>query len=531
MPRLVLIDGSSYLFRAFHALPPLSNAQGEPTGALLGVVNMLRATLKEKPECAAFVVDASGPTFRDALYAEYKANRPPMPDELRAQVEPMMKIVEALGFPILRVSGVEADDVIGTLAVQAHDAGVDVTISTGDKDFAQLVRPGITLVNTMSGSVLDTDTAVIAKFGVRADQIVDLLALMGDSVDNIPGVDKCGPKTAAKWLAEYGTLAGVMANADKVGGKIGGNLRAALPHLPLSHQLATIKTDVELELPHDALKLRERHVEDLRALYSRYGFNAALRELDGKPGLGTRDLGLGENAEKAGGGLRGTAAGHMSVLYTHTDSIGGWSKWEVVLLVGCSNFIQQLFTAFFLTNLTEISEHIRTGRLDFMLLLPVNTRFLVSLRKVDLGAYVNAACALVVIGYAGHRLHLVPSAGQLIGFAVLCGAGLTIHYSLMFLLSGIAFWTVRAQGIVFGYYNLFNIARLPDSAFPRGAFKAFFTFGLPMLLVSNVPSKVLLGKLGSPWELATLVGMAAACFGVSEAFWRWSLRHYTSASS
>ena len=310
MPRLVLIDGSSYLFRAVHALPPLSNAQGEPTGALLGVVNMLRATLKEKPECAAFVVDASGPTFRDALYAEYKANRPPMPDELRAQVEPMMKIVEALGFPILRVSGVEADDVIGTLAVQAHDAGVDVTISTGDKDFAQLVRPGITLVNTMSGSVLDTDTAVIAKFGVRADQIVDLLALMGDSVDNIPGVDKCGPKTAAKWLAEYGTLACVMANADKVGGKIGENLRAALPHLPLSHQLATIKTDVELELPHDALKLRERHVEDLRALYSRYGFNAALRELDGKPGLGTRDSGLGENAAKADGGLRGTAAGH-----------------------------------------------------------------------------------------------------------------------------------------------------------------------------------------------------------------------------
>ncbi len=221
----------------------------------------------------------------------------------------------------------------------------------------------------------------------------------------------------------------------------------------------------------------------------------------------------------------------MSVLYTHTDSIGGWSKWEVVLLVGCSNFIQQLFTAFFLTNLTEISEHIRTGRLDFMLLLPVNTRFLVSLRKVDLGAYVNAACALVVMGYAGHRLHLTPSAGQLFGFAVLCGAGLTVHYSLMFLLSGVAFWTVRAQGIVFGYYNLFNIARLPDSAFPRGAFKAFFTFGLPMLLVSNVPSKVLVGKLESPWEMALLIGMAAACFGVSEAFWRWSLRHYTSASS
>jgi DNA polymerase-1 len=302
MPRLVLIDGSSYLFRAFHALPPLSNAQGEPTGALFGVVNMLRATLKEKPECAAFVVDASGPTFRHALYADYKANRPPMPDELRAQIEPMLQIVEALGFPILRVAGVEADDVIGTLAVQAHDAGVEVTISTSDKDFAQLVRPGITLVNTMSGSVLDTDAAVMGKFGVRADQVVDLLALMGDSVDNIPGVEKCGPKTAAKWLAEYDTLDGVMANADKIGGKIGENLRAALSRLPLSRQLATIKTDVELELPHDALKLRDRHVEDLRALYSRYGFNAALRELDGKPST--------EPRAKDDGAMRGTAAGH-----------------------------------------------------------------------------------------------------------------------------------------------------------------------------------------------------------------------------
>ncbi|MBS0192733.1 MAG: DNA polymerase I [Proteobacteria bacterium] len=306
MPRLVLIDGSSYLFRAFHALPPLSNAAGEPTGALFGVVNMLRATLKEKPECAAFVVDASGPTFRDALYPDYKANRPPMPDDLRAQVEPMLKIVEALGFPILRVAGVEADDVIGTLAVQAQAAGVDVTISTGDKDFAQLVRPGIKLVNTMSGSVLDTDAAVMAKFGVRADQVIDLLALMGDAVDNIPGVDKCGPKTAAKWLGEYGSLDGVMAHAADIGGKIGQNLRDALPRLPLSRQLASIKTDVALELPHDALHLREPQVDDLRGLYARYGFNAPLKELGGS-GLGTRDSGLGEATATTG--LRGTAAG------------------------------------------------------------------------------------------------------------------------------------------------------------------------------------------------------------------------------
>lgn len=221
----------------------------------------------------------------------------------------------------------------------------------------------------------------------------------------------------------------------------------------------------------------------------------------------------------------------MSVLYSHTDSIAGWTKWQVVLLVGCSNFIQQLFTAFFLTNLTDISEHIRTGKLDFMLLLPVNTRFLVSLRKVDLGSYINSACALAVMVYAALRLGLSPTAPQLFGFALMAGAGLLVHYSLMFLLATLSFWTVRSQGIVYGYYNLFNIARLPDSAFPRGAFKAFFTFGLPMLLVSNVPVKVLTGKLDSPGELFLLAAMSLACFTTSELLWRWSLRHYTSASS
>jgi DNA polymerase-1 len=281
MKRLVLIDGSSYLYRAFHALPPLSNAQGEPTGALFGVVNMLRATLKEKPDCAAFVMDHSGPTFRDELYAEYKANRPSMPDDLRAQIEPMLAIVAALGFPILREPGVEADDVIGTLALQAAERGMDVTVSTGDKDFAQLVRPGIALVNTMSGSRLDSEASVIEKFGVRPGQIVDLLALMGDTVDNIPGVDKCGPKTAAKWLGEYGTLDGVIANAARIGGKIGENLRAALPQLPLNRQLATIKTDVRLADDCSTLKLREADADALRGLYARYGFTQALRELEG----------------------------------------------------------------------------------------------------------------------------------------------------------------------------------------------------------------------------------------------------------
>ena len=287
MPRLVLIDGSSYLFRAFHALPPLTNADGEPTGALFGVVNMLRATLKEGPDYVAFVVDASGPTFRDEMYPLYKANRPPMPDELRAQVEPMCRIVEALGFTILRVPGVEADDVIGTLALQGADDGIDVTISTGDKDFAQLVRPPasgkgiVELVNTMTGSRMDSDQAVMEKFGVLPGQIVDMLALMGDSIDNIPGVPKCGPKTAAKWLAEHGTLDGVIAHADAVKGKIGESLREALPQLPLSRRLATIKTDVALDLGPRDLALRERHADALRELYARYGFNQALKELDG----------------------------------------------------------------------------------------------------------------------------------------------------------------------------------------------------------------------------------------------------------
>ena len=278
-PKLILIDGSGYLYRAFHALPPLSNRAGEPTGALFGVVNMLRATLKAKPDFVAFVSDASGPTFRDELFADYKAHRPPMPDDLRAQVEPMLALVAALGLPILRIEGVEADDVIGTLALQAAAQGIDVLISTGDKDLAQLVDPHVTLVNTMTNTALD-EAGVAAKFGVRPDQIADFLALMGDSADNIPGVPKCGPKTAAKWLQEYATLDAVIANADKVGGKIGESLRAALPQLPLSRQLATIKTDVALDVKPSELKLREADTSALRELYTRYEFNAALRELD-----------------------------------------------------------------------------------------------------------------------------------------------------------------------------------------------------------------------------------------------------------
>ncbi len=282
-PRLVLIDGSSYLFRAFHALPPLTNAAGEPTGALFGVVNMLRSTLKERPEYAAFVGDAPGPTFRDALYPAYKANRAPTPPDLLAQVQPMFEIVGALGFPILCVPGVEADDVIGTLAVQAERLGIDVTISTGDKDFAQLVSPHVRLVNTMTNTVTDVD-GVLAKFGVPPERIVDFLALTGDAIDNVPGVEKCGPKTAARWLTEYGSLDGVIGRAAEVGGKIGENLRKALAQLPLSRELVTIKTDVALDQGPDSLLLRDRDVDALRVLYRRYEFNAALKELDATSG-------------------------------------------------------------------------------------------------------------------------------------------------------------------------------------------------------------------------------------------------------
>lgn len=303
MSRLVLIDGSSYLYRAFHALPPLTNAAGEPTGALFGVVNMLRATLKERPEYVAFVVDAPGKTFRDDLYAEYKANRPPMPDDLRPQIEPMCQIVEALGLTILRIPGVEADDVIGTLALQGHRDGLQVTISTGDKDFAQLVRPGIELVNTMTGSRMDSDAAVMEKFGVRADQIVDLLALMGDAVDNVPGVEKCGPKTAAKWLAEYQHLDGVMAAAPGMKGKIGENLRAALERLPLNRELVTIRTDVALDATPQTLALRDPDVPVLGELYLRYGFTQALKELGGPAAAASA-------ASDAPVSLRGTAAGY-----------------------------------------------------------------------------------------------------------------------------------------------------------------------------------------------------------------------------
>ena len=280
-PDLVLVDGSSYLYRAFHALPPFTNAAGEPTGAVLGVVNMLLKFLREhEPATMVVVFDAPGKTFRDELFAEYKAHRPPMPDDLRVQVEPLLDTVRALGLPLLRLQGVEADDVIGTLATRAAAAGQQVLISTGDKDMCQLVGPHITLINTMSDSRYDRE-GVKAKFDVWPEQIIDYLALVGDSSDNIPGIDKVGPKTAAKWLGQYGSLDNLIAHAAEVPGKVGENLRTGLDTLQLSRQLATIRCD--LDLPADAQDLSRRPQDDaaLKALYTRLGFRQLLRALGG----------------------------------------------------------------------------------------------------------------------------------------------------------------------------------------------------------------------------------------------------------
>ena len=283
---LVLVDGSSYLYRAFHALPALTNSKGRPTGAAYGMTNMLKRLEAEvAPELAAVIFDAKGKTFRDDLYPEYKANRPPMPGELRAQLESIHAIVRALGFPVLEVGGVEADDVIGTLAERGKEAGLDVLVSTGDKDMAQLVDDRVTMVNTMDGAVLDA-AGVKGKFGVPPESIVDYLALVGDTVDNVPGVPKVGPKTAAKWLAQYGTLENLVAHADEVKGKVGENLRASVDRIPLSKELVTILRDVPLDAGPLDLELREPDVETLKALYGELEFKTWLGDLldaDGEP--------------------------------------------------------------------------------------------------------------------------------------------------------------------------------------------------------------------------------------------------------
>jgi DNA polymerase-1 len=281
-PTLVLVDGSSYLYRAFHALPPLTNSSGEPTGAVLGVLNMLGKLVKETdPARVAVVFDAPGKTFRDELFAEYKAQRPPMPDELRSQVQPLIEAVEALGLPMLRIEGVEADDVIGTLARRAAEAEMNVVISTGDKDMSQLVGPGVSLVNTMTDTRLDRD-GVKAKFDVYPEQIVDYLALVGDSSDNIPGVPKVGPKTAAKWLNQYGSLDEILAHQQEISGKVGESLREHVAQLELSRKLATIECGLQLPLGPEDLRRKDPDVARLRDLYTRLELRSLLKQLPGE---------------------------------------------------------------------------------------------------------------------------------------------------------------------------------------------------------------------------------------------------------
>jgi DNA polymerase-1 len=285
MPRssdkLVLVDGSSYLYRAFHAMPSLTNSDGDQTGAVYGITNMLRRLLRESgSDHVAVIFDAPGKTFRDEIYAEYKANRPPMPEELVAQIEPIHEIVRALGFPLLQISGVEADDVIGTLATQARDAGFEVVISTGDKDMTQLVDEQIRVENTMDDSTLDP-AGVKKKFGVHPVQMVDFLTLVGDSSDNIPGVPKVGPKTAVKWLEAYGSLDAILENAEEIKGKVGENLRAFRDRLPMSKQLATIKRDVDVGVEPGDLALSPPDAAALREWYGRLEFKSWLAELLG----------------------------------------------------------------------------------------------------------------------------------------------------------------------------------------------------------------------------------------------------------
>ncbi len=286
---LILIDGSSFLFRAYHAVPPLSNPKGEPTNAIYGVSNMLRKLINDYPtEYFTVVFDAPGKTFRNEIYDQYKAHRPPMPDDLRVQIEPLHQLIKAMGLPLIMESGVEADDVLGALAQHAAQQGFKVIISTGDKDMAQLVTEQIILENTMSNTRMDRQ-GVIDKFGVAPEQIIDYLALMGDTSDNIPGVPKVGPKTAAKWLEQYQTLENLVANADKITGKIGENLRASLDQLPLAKQLTTIKTDLNLPYGMADLKKQTIDTEALKEILIQLGFSSWVKTLDNQSSPATQD--------------------------------------------------------------------------------------------------------------------------------------------------------------------------------------------------------------------------------------------------
>jgi DNA polymerase-1 len=341
-PDLVLVDGSSYLYRAFHALPPLTSSRGEPTGAVLGVLNMLLKFMKEqRPARIAVVFDAPGRTFRDALFAEYKAHRPAMHDDLRAQIGPLFAILRAQGLPLVREEGVEADDVIGTLACRAAGVGQRVLISTSDKDMAQLVGDSITLINTMSNTSLDRE-GVKAKFDVYPEQIIDYLALVGDSSDNIPGIAKVGPKTAAKWLNQYHSLDALIAHAAEIEGKVGENLRAGLATLELSRKLATLRTDLPLELAIEDLRPATPDVAALRELYTRYELRSLLRQLETEaaaPETGAAPAELPRDADRAAmdaGALHAaapaepdtSAATPLAALARQYETILTWTRLE-----------------------------------------------------------------------------------------------------------------------------------------------------------------------------------------------------------
>ncbi|MGB1799237.1 MAG: DNA polymerase I [Gammaproteobacteria bacterium] len=277
---MVLVDGSYYLFRAYHAIRDLTNSKGEPSGAIYGVINMIQKHLTEGgPDYFAVVFDAKGKTFRNDLYKEYKANRPPMPDDLRAQIEPLHNLIRALGIPLIMIDGVEADDVIATLSRQAANNNIKTIVSTGDKDLAQMVTDKIHLINTMSNTYFDRD-GVLEKYGVPPEKIIDYLALMGDTADNVPGVPKVGPKTAVKWINQFGSIDEIMSRADEIKGKVGENLREFLPQLPLSRELVTLKYDVELDLTPEDLVISDPDNSTLREIYSYWNFRTWLAQLD-----------------------------------------------------------------------------------------------------------------------------------------------------------------------------------------------------------------------------------------------------------
>ena len=337
-PLMVLVDGSSYLYRAFHAMPDLrvdrNDPSSAPTGAVRGMINMMQALSKDWPDAAlgACIFDASGPTFRDEMYADYKANRSPMPDDLRVQIEPIHEVVDLLGWPVLAVPGVEADDVIGTLARAGEAAGYRVVISSGDKDLSQLVTDHIMVMDTMNGKRRDR-SGVTEEFGVPPELMIDFQTLVGDAVDNVPGVDKVGPKTAAKWLSEFGSLDQLIAAADQVKGKAGENLREAIPRLPLSKALVTIKTDCELsgeiaQWPQlDGLRMRAPLEAELLSFYDRYGFKSLTSKRPNPSSTSAASSPAAPQTDDLFGGAPAASAVQGELAYTCITTWAQFDEW------------------------------------------------------------------------------------------------------------------------------------------------------------------------------------------------------------